>query len=138
MKKFWSNYKQTIILLCSLVMGAIVGLVFKEKTAVLSPFGDLFMNMMFVIIVPLIFLTITTSIAKIKQPKRLGKVLGTIVGIFVVTSLVAVFVGLVSTYSFNSDGTYKQDIIMQSKMGDSEETKHFVLSGRWEQPDENK
>ena len=27
---------------------------------------------------------------------------------------------------------------MQSKMGDSEETKHFVLSGRWEQPDENK
>ena len=47
-------------------------------------------------------------------------------------------VGAVSTYSFNSDGTYKQDIIMQSKMGDSEETKHFVLSGRWEQPDENK
>jgi Na+/H+-dicarboxylate symporter len=100
MKKFWSNYKQTIILLCALVIGAIVGLVFKEKTAVLSPFGDLFMNMMFVIIVPLIFLTITTSIARIKQPKRLGKVLGTIVGIFIVTSLVAVFVGLVSTYSF--------------------------------------
>ena len=87
MKKFWSNYKQTIILLCALVIGAIVGLVFKEKTAVLSPFGDLFMNMMFVIIVPLIFLTITTSIARIKQPKRLGKVLGTIVGIFIVTSL---------------------------------------------------
>ena len=100
MKKFWSNYKQTIILLCSLVIGAIVGLIFKEKTAVLSPFGDLFMNMMFVIIVPLIFLTITTSIAKIKQPKRLGKVLGTIVATFVVTSLVAVFVGLITTYSF--------------------------------------
>ena len=75
MKKIWSNYKQTIILLGALIIGAIVGLVWGEKAAVLSPFGDLFMNLMFVIIVPLIFLTITTSIAKIQQPKRLGKVI---------------------------------------------------------------
>ena len=70
MKKVWKNYKQTIILLMALVIGAVVGLVFGEKASVLSPLGDLFLNMMFVIIVPLIFLTITTSIAKIKQPKR--------------------------------------------------------------------
>ena len=74
MKKVWKNYKQTIILLMALVIGAVVGLVFGEKASVLSPLGDLFLNMMFVIIVPLIFLTITTSIAKIKQPKRVGKV----------------------------------------------------------------
>lgn len=99
MKKIWSNYKQTIILLCSLIIGAIIGLVFKEKASILSPFGDLFMNLMFVIIVPLIFLTITTSIAKIKQPKRLGKVITTIFGVFIFTSFVAVVIGLVSTYS---------------------------------------
>ena len=99
MKKIWSNYKQTIILVCSLLIGTAIGLIFKEKAAILSPFGDLFMNLMFVIIVPLIFLTITTSIAKIKQPKRLGKVLITIIGVFIATSLVAVIVGIGSTYA---------------------------------------
>ena len=100
MKKFWSNYKQTIILLAALIIGAIVGLVYGEKAAVLSPFGDLFMNLMFVIIVPLIFLTITTSIAKIKQPKRLGKVITTIFGVFIVTTLISVIIGLVTTFAF--------------------------------------
>ena len=94
MKDFLKNYKQTIILLASIIVGAIVGLIFKEKTAVLSPFGDVFINMMFVVIVPLIFLTITTSIAKMKSGKRLGKVLVTIFVIFFVTSLVALVVGL--------------------------------------------
>ncbi len=100
MKKIWSNYKQTILLIIGLIIGAIVGLIFKEKAKLLAPFGDLFMNLMFVIIAPLIFLTITTSIAKIKQPKRLGKVLLSIIGIFVVVSLIAAAVGLLSTYTF--------------------------------------
>ena len=98
MKKIWSTYKSTILLIGALIIGAIVGLVFGDKAKVLSPFGDLFMNMMFVIIVPLIFLTITTSIAKIKQPKRLGKVIGTIFATFVVMSLVSVVIGLGVTY----------------------------------------
>ena len=100
MKKIWSNYKQTIILLGALIVGAIVGLVFGEKAGILSPFGDLFMNLMFVIIVPLIFLTITTSIAKIKQPKRLSKVITTIFGVFIITTLVSVVIGLFTTFSF--------------------------------------
>lgn len=99
MKGIWKNYKQTILLTLSLIIGTIVGLVFKEKTEVLKPFGDLFMNMMFVIIVPLIFLTITTSIAKIKQPKRLGKVIGSTFLIFLITSIIACIVGLGITYS---------------------------------------
>ena len=99
MKKFWSNYKQTILLLIGLVIGAIVGIVYGEKANILAPFGELFMNMMFVIIVPLIFLTITTSIAKIKQPKRLGKLLVSIIGTFIVVSLIAATIGIISTYA---------------------------------------
>ena len=98
MKKIWSTYKSTTLLIGALIIGAIVGLVFGDKAKVLSPFGDLFMNLMFVIIVPLIFLTITTSIAKIKQPKRLGKVIVTIFATFIVMSLVSVVVGLGVTY----------------------------------------
>ncbi len=98
MKKFLSNYKSTIILLVAIIVGAIVGIVFKEKATILSPLGDLFLNFLLVIIIPLIFLTITTSIAKMKTPKRLGKIMVTIVCVFLFTSIIAVLVGFVSTY----------------------------------------
>ena len=98
MKKFLKNYKSIIILLAAIIIGAIVGIVFKEKAAVLSPLGDIFLNFMFIIIVPLIFLSISTAIAKTKQPKRLGKIMITIIVLFVLTSIVAVFIGIAVTY----------------------------------------
>lgn len=98
MKKFLSNYKSTIILLVAIIVGAIVGIIFQEKATILSPLGDLFLNLLLVIIVPLIFLTITTSIAKMKQPKRIGKIMITIIGVFIFTSIIAVIIGFVSTY----------------------------------------
>lgn len=101
MKNFLKTYKSTIILLAAIIVGAILGIVFGEKAAVLSPLGDVFLNLLFVAIIPLIFVSITVSISKMKQPKRLGKIMLTIVGVFVFTSLVAVLIGLLSTYSFN-------------------------------------
>lgn len=98
MKKILLNYKSTILLIVAIIVGAIVGMIFQEKATVLSPFGDLFLNLLLVIIVPLIFLTITTSIAKMKTPKRLGKIMISIVAVFIVTSIIAVLVGFVSTY----------------------------------------
>ena len=98
MKEFFKHYGQTVILLLSIIIGAIIGLIWKEGATVLSPFGDIFLNLMFVIIVPLVFLTISTSIARIKQPKRLGKIMGSIVLVIVITSIIAVVVGLLSTF----------------------------------------
>lgn len=98
MKKFLSNYKTTIILLVAIIVGAIVGILFQEKATKLQPLGDIFLNLLFVIIIPLIFLTITTSIAKMENPKRLGKIMVTIITVFVVTSLIAVLLGFASTY----------------------------------------
>ena len=98
MKEFFKHYGQTVMLLLSIIIGAIIGLIWKEGATVLSPFGDIFLNLMFVIIVPLVFLTISTSIARIKQPKRLGKIIGSIVLVIVITSIIAVVVGLLSTF----------------------------------------
>ena len=114
MKNFFKTYKSTIILLAAIIVGAIVGIVFGEKAAVLSPLGDIFLNLMFVAIVPLIFVTITSSISKMKQPKRLGKIMATIVAVFIVTSLVAVLVGLASTYSFKLVETEDGELIKAS------------------------
>lgn len=100
MKNILNNYKSTIILLVGIIIGGIIGLIFKDKASVLEPFGTIFLNLMFVIIVPLVFLTITTSIAKIRQPKRLSRIMVSIVVVFVITSLVSCVVGLLTTYSF--------------------------------------
>lgn len=98
MKKLLSNYKSTIILLVSIIIGAIVGFIFKEKAIVLSPLGDIFLNLLLVVITPLIFLTITTSISKMKSPKRLGKIVGATFLVFIITSIIAVLIGFASTY----------------------------------------
>lgn len=101
MKKILKNYKSTLILLGFVVIGAICGLIFKEKAEIVKPLGDLFLNLLLVIIVPLIFFTITSSISKINQPKRLGKILVSTIVIFLVTSIVAVIVGFIATSAIN-------------------------------------
>ena len=101
MKDFLKNYKSTIILLAAIIVGAIVGVIFQEKAAVLSPLGDIFLNLLLVIIVPLIFLNITTAITKMDSPKRMGKILGIIVVVFLAMSLISVFVGFGATFKTN-------------------------------------
>lgn len=139
MKKFLSNYKSTIILLAAIIVGAIIGIIFQEKAAVLKPLGDLFLNLLLVIIVPLIFLTITTSITKMKTPKRLGKIMVTIIGTFVVTSIIAVFVGFASTYFVKlvnpEDGenikqSLEEDTEVENASTDVEEEKEPTIAER--------
>ncbi len=122
MKNFLKTYKSVIILLAAIIIGAIVGIVFKEKAAVLSPLGDIFLNLMFIIIVPLIFLSITTSISKMKQPKRLGKIMFTIIAMFIVTSLIAVIVGIAVTYPIKLVNTDDGELIKASLQEESSET----------------
>lgn len=95
MKKIFKNYKNSFILLLFILIGTILGLVFKENICFLKPLGDLFINMLMVIIVPLIFLTISTSIGKLKSPKRVGKVISSIILVFIFTSLISVVVGII-------------------------------------------
>ena len=125
MKKFLSNYKTTIILLVAIIVGAIVGIIFQEKATILQPLGDVFLNLLLVIIVPLIFLTITTSIAKMKNPKRLGKIMIPIRGVFVATSLIAVLVGFASTYFVKlvdtEDGEKIKASLEETETSDEEE-----------------
>lgn len=120
MKKFLSNYKSTIILLAAIIVGAIIGIIFQEKAAILKPLGDIFLNLLLVIIVPLIFLTITTSITKMKTPKRLGKIMITIIIVFLITSIIAVFIGFASTYFVKLVNPEDGENIKQSLEEDTE------------------
>lgn len=114
----------------AIILGSIVGLIFKENATVLSPLGDIFLNMLLVIIVPLIFLNITTAITKMENPKRMGKILVFTIIVFVIMSLISVLVGFVSTFKTNlvnvKDGT-----TIKSSLEDSEsETEELSILQR--------
>lgn len=134
MKKFLSNYKSTIILLVAIIVGAVIGIVFKEKATVLQPLGDIFLNLLLVIIVPLIFLTITTSIAKMQQPKRLGKIIGTIVLVFIFTSIIALLVGFAGSYFVKlvepEDGKTIRDMLEQVEETQESEEEKLTITDR--------
>ena len=127
MKKL-KNYKSMIILLGAIILGGIVGLIWGEGASVLSPFGDLFLNMLLIVVVPLIFLTITSSIYKMKQPKRIGKILGTTFLVFLLTSVVAVLIGIASTYAFKLVDTKNGEQIKESLVLDDETTEKTELN----------
>lgn len=94
-KKIWQSYKFPLILLGGIFIGALIGIIFGEKATVLSPLGDIFLNLMFTIVVPMVFVSITTAVGNMVNMKRLGKILGSLVLTFVVTGMFAAALVLV-------------------------------------------
>ncbi len=88
-KEIFKTYRFPIILIISIVLGSIIGLIFGEKAVVLKPFGDVFLNLMFTIVVPLVFVTITSAVSKMADMKRLGKILGNLLLVFMITGMIA-------------------------------------------------
>ena len=83
------NYIFLGIMLGAMVLGAIVGWLAPTAAGVLKPFGTVFINMMFCVVVPLVFVSIAGSIANMKSMKRAGKIMGTTVATFVITGAIA-------------------------------------------------
>ena len=89
LKKVWKNYRFPLILLFSIIVGCIIGIIFKEDAMNLKPFGTIFINMLYVIVVPLVFFTISSSISSIKSLRRLGKIFRVMFVVFIITSTLA-------------------------------------------------
>ena len=85
----WESYRFSIILIGAIIIGSLIGIKFGEKAQILKPLGDLFINGMFTLVVPLVLVTISSSIAGMSDMKRLGNVLKSLFLVFVSTGLVA-------------------------------------------------
>ncbi len=85
----WKTYRFPLILLISITIGSIIGLVFGEKAMVLRPFGAIFLNLMFTVVVPLVFVTITSAVGNMLNMRRLGKILGSMFVVFLVTAAIS-------------------------------------------------
>ena len=101
MNSFWKNYGATLLLLAGLIIGGLLGVVLGEDAVVLRPIGNLFLNLIFVLVVPLVFFSVAQSIVVLRAGGMVKKVLGWTVGVFLFMSLVSGFFsyGLMSIWN---------------------------------------
>lgn len=101
MKTVWKNYRGPIFLLAGLIIGGLCGAFFGTKVDVVKPLGDLFLNLMYMVLIPLVFFSISSAISGMTNVTRLGKILGTTIMVFLGTSLIAAIFGYLAVLIFN-------------------------------------
>ncbi|SNS41746.1 Na+/H+-dicarboxylate symporter [Anaerovirgula multivorans] len=99
-KSVWQAYKFPIVLLCSIFLGSMIGLVMGEKAVIFQPLGDIFLRMMFTIVVPLVFVTISSAVSSMGNMKRLGKILANLLLVFAITGIIASIIMIVTVNIF--------------------------------------
>ena len=111
MKKssFLKNYGFLLFMLAGIVSGCLAG-AFWQGAKSLEPLGTLFVNLMFCVVVPMVFFSISSAIANMKNLRRAGKVIGTTVVTFLITAAISsVIMYIVARLIPLTGGTYAMD-----------------------------
>ena len=82
------NYKATLLLLLGLIAGGVLGAVLGDGAQALRAPGTLFLNLVFMLVVPLVFFSVAHSLVVLQRSGAVGKVLLTALGVFLFMSLV--------------------------------------------------
>lgn len=77
--EIWKSYRFPLILLGGIFLGALIGVIWGKQAAVLKPLGDIFINLMFTIVAPMVFFSIANAVGSMLNLKRLGKILGSLI-----------------------------------------------------------
>lgn len=99
-RKFWKTNGFLLLMVAGIVAGCIAGAVcpverdstgqiIKAGATVLEPLGTVFINLMFCIVVPMVFCSICAAIANMDSVKKAGKIMGITLLTFLVTATIA-------------------------------------------------
>lgn len=86
---FLENYGSIMFLLLGIAMGSVIGLFFPQAVSWLKPLGDIFLNLLFAAVIPLLFFAIASAIANIDASQQLGRIISTMVVVFLSTIVIA-------------------------------------------------
>ncbi len=100
MNQFFRNYKGIIFLLTGILIGSIAGLVFGKKVEVLKPIGDIFLNLLFTAVIPLVFFAISSAIATLSSSSKLNRMMGVMAMVFLSTVLIAALLTILAVELF--------------------------------------
>src|SRR5690606_37456248 len=98
--QFFRHYGSILLLLLGIVLGSFVGVFFPEAVGWLKPVGDVFLNLLFAAVVPLLFFAIASAVANIDGSRKLGRIIFTMAGVFLGTVIVAALCTVVALWFF--------------------------------------
>ena len=90
----WFNTPLWKRILLALVLGVIVGAIWGEGAQSIRWIGDLFIRAIQMVVVPLVFITIVAGVVSMGDPKRLGSLGAKTLALYMVTTLIAITIGL--------------------------------------------
>lgn len=99
-KTFIRNYGSILLLLLGISIGSLIGIFFPHFVNNLKPIGDIFLNLLFVSVIPLVFFAIASSVANIEGDSVLGRIIGMMSLVFVVGIVVAGVSSVIFLYLF--------------------------------------
>jgi Na+/H+-dicarboxylate symporter len=102
---WFKNYSSIIWLLAGIIAGTIAGIVLGKGAEVLKPIGDLFLNLLFVAVIPLVFFAISSAIANLQGTQKLSRIMGIMTGVFLGMILVAAILTITALWIFPLDNS---------------------------------
>lgn len=99
-KTFVRNYGSILLLLIGISIGSLIGVFFPHFVNNLKPIGDIFLNLLFVSVIPLVFFAIASSVANIEGDHVLGRIIGMMSLVFVIGIVVAGVSSIIFLYLF--------------------------------------
>ena len=126
-KSFWQQYGSLILILGGIIIGALIGAFAPNVGTTIKPVGDIFLNLLFTIVVPLVFVSIASAVGTMANMKRLGKILGSTIGTFIFTGLIAAVCVLIWVNLFSpSAGTTIQ--LTTGETGEAKTAAELIVS----------
>ncbi|SEM09580.1 Na+/H+-dicarboxylate symporter [Chryseobacterium taichungense] len=104
MKEVLKNYSGILLLLLGITIGSIIGIVAPQVVGYIKPLGDIFLNLLFVSVVPLVFFAVSNSIASLDQQSKFGKIIFTMALTFLFFILTAAVFTICAVYLFPVSG----------------------------------
>ncbi|WP_158827935.1 dicarboxylate/amino acid:cation symporter [Mucilaginibacter lacusdianchii] len=100
MQNWFKNYSGIILLLLGIIAGSLAGLQFGKQVDILKPIGDIFLNLLFVAVTPLVFFAIASAIANLGSSGKISKIMGVMCVVFLVTVLISACITIVGVWLF--------------------------------------
>ncbi|MHC4637870.1 MAG: dicarboxylate/amino acid:cation symporter [Planctomycetota bacterium] len=88
-KKFLKQWRFTLILIGAVAAGSLLGYIIGPKAEAVKFLGVLLLNLLLTAVVPLVFFTIASAVAANTNLKRLGRIAGLMIVVFLVTGVLS-------------------------------------------------
>ncbi|WP_407402097.1 dicarboxylate/amino acid:cation symporter [Chryseobacterium sp.] len=100
MNEVLKNYSGIIFLLLGITVGSFVGIFAPQTVTYIKPLGDIYLNLLFVSVVPLVFFAVANSISSLEQQSKFGKIILTMSFTFLLFILIAALFTIFVVYLF--------------------------------------